>query len=71
MSNDILVETKRFRQDSNKISNKAVRAILAVFPFAEVMPVIQFIVGLIVGIVLTVFAIGVWAVLENEDGDHK
>jgi hypothetical protein len=35
------------------------------------MPVIQFIVGLIVGIVLTVFAIGVWAVLENEDGDHK
>ena len=30
---------------------------------------IQFIVGLIVGIVLTVFAIGVWAVLE--DGDDK
>lgn len=32
---------------------------------------IQFLVGLIVGIVLTVFAISVWAVLEDEDGDHK
>ena len=32
---------------------------------------LQFIVGLIVGVVLTIFAIGIWAVLEDEDGDHN
>lgn len=32
---------------------------------------ILFIVGLIVGIILTVFAIGIWAVFEDEDGGNK
>ena len=32
---------------------------------------LQFIVGLVAGIVLTVFAISVWAVFEEEDGDDK
>ena len=30
---------------------------------------IQFIIGLIVGIVLTIFAISVWAVFEDGDDD--
>ena len=32
---------------------------------------IQFIVGLIVGIVMTLFAIAIWSVTEEEDGDRK
>lgn len=32
---------------------------------------LQFIVGLIVGIVLTIFAIGIWFVFEEEDGGRK
>jgi len=35
------------------------------------MPVIQFIIGLIVGIVLTIAAICAWAVFDDEDGDKR
>ena len=43
---------------------------LAAFPM-EVMPMVQFIVGLIVGVGLTLLAIAIWAVFDEEGGGRK